>query len=159
VRLHRSKPGSGGYARSRHGRGFAYADRNGRKVTDAATLRRIKSLVIPPAWKDVWISADPIGHIQATGVDVAGRTQYLYHPDWRRRRDRSKFTRVLEDSAALAGLRRQVARDIAVRGFSRRRALALAVRLIDKGLFRVGEDRYAEGDEPTYGMRPSNVVT
>jgi DNA topoisomerase IB len=108
--------------------------------------------VIPPAWRDVWICPDPDGHIQATGLDDAGRRQYLYHPQWRRRRDRRKFRHVRDVGEALPRLRRRVREDLRARGVPARRILALAVRLLELGLFRVGGDVYAGGDEPTYGV-------
>jgi DNA topoisomerase IB len=108
--------------------------------------------MIPPAWTDVWICADQAGHIQATGVDAAGRRQYVYHPVWRERRDRSKFAHVVEVGRRLPRLRRRVRHDLGHAGFVRERVLALAVRLLDRGLFRVGGDEYANGDDPTYGL-------
>ena len=93
---------SDGIARRRRGRGFEYRDARGRRVTDEETLERIRALVIPPAWTDVWICPDPDGHLQAVGTDVAGRRQYLYHPRWRARRDRQKFDRMLDVRAGAA---------------------------------------------------------
>jgi DNA topoisomerase I len=119
-------------------------DDSGRRITDARTVRRIHDLAIPPAWRDVWICPDPMGHLQATGIDAAGRKQYRYHDAWRRRRDREKFRRMLAFGAALPVLRRGVARDLAGRGLGRDRVLACAVRLLDVGLFRVGGEEYAD---------------
>jgi DNA topoisomerase-1 len=147
MRLRRSSPSDPGYGRRRHGRSFTYLDADGTPLTDAAEVDRCRSLVIPPAWNDVWICTDPAGHLQATGVDSAGRRQYLYHPDWRARRDRNKFVHVREVAGRLPRLRRRVTSDLADPDLSRRRVLALAARLIDKGLFRVGSDEY-----PTYGI-------
>src|SRR5699024_7934885 len=93
VRLRRTRPGEPGIRRARRGRGVGYVDADGAPVTDAALRERIDALVIPPAWTDVWICIAPNGHIQATGTDAAGRTQYLYHPAWREQRDRQKFDR------------------------------------------------------------------
>jgi DNA topoisomerase I len=152
VRLRRSKPNTRGYARRRHGRGFSYRDEDGAPLRDAAQLRRIQALRIPPAWRDVWICADPCGHIQATGTDAAGRRQYLYHPDWRRRRDNRKFEHMLEVAGRLPRLRRVLRTHLSDQGLTRRRVLAAAVRLIDLGLFRVGGDQYASGEEATYGI-------
>ncbi|HEY1777567.1 MAG TPA: DNA topoisomerase IB [Solirubrobacteraceae bacterium] len=126
------------------GRGFGYQDAGGDGISDPQTLARIRELAIPPAWRDVWICADPAGHLQATGVDAAGRKQYLYHAAWRQRRDREKFSRMLEFGAALPRLRRAVARDLRARGLGRERVLACAVRLIDVGLFRIGGEEYAD---------------
>jgi DNA topoisomerase IB len=113
---------------------------------------RCQELVIPPAWNDVWICSDPKGHIQATGVDAAGRRQYLYHPQWRVGRDRRKFEHVLEVGAHLPRLRRRVGIDLGRKGLPRERVLALAARLIDEGLCRVGGDEYATGADPTFGV-------
>jgi DNA topoisomerase IB len=152
MRLRRSAPDSPGYTRRRRGSGFSYFDEHGQPLTDAGELDRCRALVIPPAWRDVWICPDPAGHIQAVGTDAAGRRQYLYHPHWRQRRDRRKFDRVLVVAARLPRLRRRVRTDLADRQLSRRRALALAARLIDLGLFRVGGDEYADGEDATYGV-------
>jgi DNA topoisomerase-1 len=115
-------------------------------------IERCRGLVIPPAWSDVWICADPAGHIQATGVDAAGRRQYLYHPQWRLHRDRRKFEHVLEVAHQLPRLRRRVRTDLGRGGLVREQVLALAARLLDLGLFRVGGDEYASGDDPTFGL-------
>jgi DNA topoisomerase I len=161
MRVRRSDPGRPGYARHRRGRGFSYHDRAGRPITDRAELARLRDLVIPPAWRDVWICPDPCGHIQATGVDAAGRKQYLYHSQWRAKRDEAKFDHVLTVAARLPRLRRRVAADLDGRGLSRQRVLATVARLLDLGLFRVGGDEYAGGDEPTYGvatLRPEHAI-
>lgn len=143
-RLRRSDCADPGIARRRCGRGFTYTDPDGERVGDEATLERIASLAIPPAWKDVWICTDPLGHVQATGVDAAGRKQYLYHERWQRRAAQRKFAAMRRFAAALPRLRRAVKRDLARDGVPRERALACAVRLIDLGLFRVGGEEYAE---------------
>jgi DNA topoisomerase IB len=114
-------------------------------------VTRIKALVIPPAWKDVWICPWPNGHIQAVGFDAAGRKQYLYHPRWRERRDQEKFEHMLDFAAALPKVRQTVTAGLAGRGLHRDRVLAAAVRLLDLGFFRVGGERYAE-DNGTYGL-------
>src|SRR5256714_1915072 len=133
-RLRRSDCAGEGIIRRRYGRGFAYVDADGERVEDAETLARIGELAIPPAWKDVWICPDPLGHIQATGTDAAGRKQYLYHARWQRRQAARKFESVREFAGRLPRLRRVVARDLAVDGMPRKRALACAVRLLDLGL-------------------------
>jgi DNA topoisomerase I len=107
--------------------------------------------VIPPAWREVWICRHPRGHLQATGVDAAGRKQYLYHPDWRARRDQQKFDQMLQFAAALPRLRRVVQRDLAAEGVGRDRVLAAAVRLLDRGMFRIGSEDYAEQNQ-SYGL-------
>lgn len=160
MRLRRSNPSSPGYARRRRGRSFTYVDSDGQPIRDEDDLGRLRDLVIPPAWRDVWISPDPRGHIQATGVDAAGRRQYLYHPQWRAKRDAAKFDRVLEVAERLPHLRKQATEDLHVRGMPRVRVLALTARLLDLGLFRVGGDEYASGDEPSYGiatLRPDHA--
>lgn len=140
VRADLAGPGIG---RRRCGRGFRYLAADGTPLTDARALARIKALVIPPAWQDVWICPHPRGHVQAVGTDAAGRRQYLYHELWRERRDQEKFDRVLEFGRALPRLRAVVERDLYGRGLSRERVLATAVRLIDLGFFRPGGEEYA----------------
>jgi DNA topoisomerase I len=144
--LNRSDPRDPGLVRVRAGTAFTYLDAAGNQVTDGPTLQRIKGLAIPPAWTSVWISPDPLGHIQATGVDSRGRLQYRYHPLWREQRDEQKFTHMLRFAAALPGLRDATLRDLGHRRLDRGRVAATAVRLIDVGLFRIGGERYAELD-------------
>jgi DNA topoisomerase-1 len=141
--LRRVSPDSRGYTRRGRGRGFEYIDPDGRRVEDEREVERIRALVIPPAWKDVWICRDPRGHLQAVGTDAAGRRQYLYHEAWRRRRDRAKYRRMESFAAALPTLRAQVDRDLRRRGLPRDRVLACAVRLLDRGPFRIGSEAYA----------------
>ena len=148
--LRRAEPGAGGIRRRRCGRGFRYLDA-GEPVTDERTLARIRALVIPPAWQDVWICADPAGHIQATGTDAAGRRQYLYHSRWRERREQDKHDRVTELGAVLPQVREVVSRHLDGRGLTRDRVLAAAVRLIDLGFFRPGGVEYAE-ENGTFGL-------
>jgi DNA topoisomerase IB len=140
-----------GIRRRRSGRGFRYLGPDGTRLTDAEALARIKALVIPPAWEDVWICPDPHGHIQAVGTDVAGRRQYRYHDRWRELRDREKFDRVLEFGRALPRVRTVVERHLDGRTLSRERVLAAAIRLIDLGFFRPGGDEYA-AENGTYGL-------
>jgi DNA topoisomerase I len=135
----------------RRGKGFAYVDHDGEPVTDEKALRRIKELVIPPAWKQVWICPYPNGHIQAVGTDAAGRRQYLYHQQWQQERNEEKFDRVLEMSAALPDMRRRIAADLRGRGLDRDRVLALALHLLDLGYFRAGSEQYAE-ENNSYGI-------
>ena len=118
---------------------------------DAETLLRIRALGIPPAWKDIWISPDPLGHIQATGVDSRGRTQYRYHQLWREQRDAQKFEHMLHFAGALPSLRAATLHDLNSNGLHRGRVTASAVRLIDLGLFRIGGEKYAELDHH-YGV-------
>ncbi|KUI39837.1 DNA topoisomerase IB [Mycobacterium sp. GA-2829] len=144
MRLRRSTVTGPGLRRVRRGKGFSYYDQNGELITDARTVERINALVIPPAWKKVWICPYPNGHIQAVGTDAAGRRQYLYHQRWQEERNEEKFDRVLQMSAALPEMRRQVAADLGGRGWKRNRVLALALHLLDLGYFRAGGEQYAE---------------
>ncbi|MGE2713357.1 DNA topoisomerase IB [Mycolicibacterium litorale] len=144
MRLRRSVVSGPGLRRVRRGKGFSYQDGNGDAITDPATLDRINALVIPPAWKKVWISPHANGHIQAVGTDAAGRRQYLYHQQWQEERNEEKFDRVLQMSAALPEMRRQIAADLGGRGWQRNRVLALALHLLDLGYFRAGGEQYAE---------------
>jgi DNA topoisomerase-1 len=128
--------------RQRSGRGFTYRDSKGDPVDDA-TRERIVALAIPPAWTDVWIAPHPNGHVQATGVDAAGRRQYLYHDAWRTQKDGLKFDRALELAAALPAARRGVTLDLRRDDLSRERVLAGAFRMLDTGSLRVGSERYA----------------
>jgi len=144
--LIRSDPHGPGVSRVRTGAGFRYYDPAGAEVTDPETLQRIGALVIPPGWKQVWISPDPLGHIQATGVDTRGRTQYRYHQLWREQRDVQKFAHMLRFVAVLPALRSAIVRDLGGHRLERDRVAAGAVRLIDLGLFRIGGEKYAELD-------------
>lgn len=135
-------------------------DPNGAVVRDPATRARLNDLVIPPAWQDVWIAPYANGHIQATGVDAAGRKQYLYHPVWREKQDAAKFDHMLEVARRLPTLRERVGQDLVGRGLGRDRVLATVARLLDMGMFRVGSDQYAAGDDPTFGvstLRPEHA--
>jgi DNA topoisomerase IB len=144
--LARSDPHGPGITRARGREGFWYRDPSGAQITPGQTLDRIRALRIPPAWEDVWISADPLGHIQATGVDSLGRTQYLYHRLWREQRDAQKFVHMLRFASALPALRTAALDDLKRRDLSRDRVVAGVVRLIDLGLFRIGGEKYAELD-------------
>jgi DNA topoisomerase-1 len=150
-RLRRSDPSRPGLTRRRAGRGWVYLDAGGARITDPDVLARIRSLVIPPAWRDVWISPHPNGHIQAVGTDAAGRRQYRYHDVWRQHRDRAKHERVLAVAERLPSMRRRWARDLAGDGLGRDRVMAAAARLLDLGLFRIGGEEYAE-ENNTYGL-------
>ena len=150
-RLRRSDPAEPGIRRVKHGRGFRYLAPDGEAVTDPEVMARIHELVIPPAWKEVWISPYPGGHIQATGIDAAGRKQYLYHSRWRERRDMEKFDDMVAFARALPGLRGHVDEHLQRGDLSREHVLAVAVRLLDKGFFRIGSEDYAVRNE-TYGL-------
>ena len=143
MRLRRVSVEGPGIVRRRRGRGFSYETPAGGPVDDV-TLERIRALAIPPAWTDVWICPDPAGHIQATGLDAAGRRQYRYHDRWRARRDVRKFERMIEFAHALPTLRRRVEHDLGLSGLPRGKALASGVRLLDHALFRIGSEEYVK---------------
>ena len=132
-------------------RGFDYRRPDGSSVRDEATLRRIQSLAVPPAWTDVWICGDERGHLQATGRDARGRKQYRYHPAWRATRDEAKYERTLGFGKALPKIRRRVARDLARRGLPREKVLAAVVKLLEVTLIRVGNDEYARANN-SFGL-------
>jgi DNA topoisomerase-1 len=151
-RLRRADCSLPGIRRVRRGRGFSFVDEaTGKVIDDPDTLERIRSLVIPPAWEGVWICPWPNGHIQAIGTDARGRKQYRYHDRWREHRDRQKFDRMLDFARSLPHLREVADRQLRRRGPTRERVLAGAVRLLDRGFFRIGSEEYAE-DNDTYGL-------
>jgi DNA topoisomerase IB len=150
-RLRRIDCSGPGISRRRRGHGFEYLREDGRAVRDRKTLARIGELAIPPAWKDVWICLDPFGHIQATGIDAAGRKQYLYHDAWHERRGREKFDQTLDFGRKLPKLRKRLAAELVGEELDRAHVLACAVRLLDLGFFRIGSERYVELNE-TYGL-------
>jgi DNA topoisomerase-1 len=151
VRLRRTDFSGPGITRRRAGSGFAYFS-EGERVDELEVLERIRELAIPPAWKDVWICPYPNGHVQATGVDAAGRKQYRYHDAWRTRRDAEKFDEMTRFARALPQLREQVESDLAgAKTLTRERVLACAVRLLDRGFFRIGTEEYAVTNE-SYGL-------
>jgi DNA topoisomerase I len=151
TRLKRADCSGPGIRRRRRGKGFEYLDDDGRRVTEPSVLARILELAIPPAWGEVWICPYPMGHIQATGTDAAGRKQYRYHDKWRERRDAEKFEEMIDFARALPRLRERVAKDIRRRGMPREKVLAAAMRLLDRGFFRIGSENYAEEND-TYGI-------
>lgn len=142
---------SPGLTRRKAGKGFAYLDARGARVTDEKTLTRIRGLAIPPAWTDVWICPKATGHIQATGRDVKGRKQYRYHPDWTSHASGNKFDRLPAFARALPRLRAQVEADLGRRGVCREKVTATAVRLLEITLIRVGNAQYAKQNR-SYGL-------
>jgi DNA topoisomerase-1 len=130
----------------KRGRGFVYFDQHGKRIERPEILERVRSLAIPPAWQEVWICSDELGHLQATGIDAAGRKQYLYHPRWREHRDRQKFRRMEEFGRSLPRLRKRNARHLQGDALDREQVLACAVRLLDVGMFRIGSEQYADDD-------------
>jgi DNA topoisomerase-1 len=145
IRREPSGNGSG------NGKGFRYRDADGRIIRDPETLGRIRSLAIPPAWRDVWICPSPLGHIQATGRDDRGRKQYRYHPRWRQVRDGAKYDRMTAFGRALPRIRAQTDRDLALRGLPRRKVLAAVVQLLERSLIRVGNGEYARSNH-SFGL-------
>ena len=154
-RLRTVSPSDPGWTRRRCGKGFVYLDEHGNRLADDQ-VARIRSLVIPPAWEDVWICPHPSGHLQAVGRDAAGRRQYLYHPDWRVKRDAEKFDRVLELGRKLPRVRNKLVEQLAGPPTDRDTVLAAAVRLIDLGCFRIGTDEYLE-ENGSYGLTTLEV--
>ena len=142
---------SPGIRRERKGDSFAYFRPDGRRVEDEETLNRIKSLVIPPAWTEVWISAAANGHIQATGRDQRGRKQYRYHARWRAVRDADKYERLIEFARVLTRIRGRVRRDLARRGYPREKILATVVQLLETTMIRVGNEEYAK-ENKSFGL-------
>jgi DNA topoisomerase-1 len=140
-----------GLRRVRKGRGFTYIDADGRAVRDQATLERIVSLAVPPAWKEVWICARPRGHLQATGRDARGRKQFKYHPRWRETRDADKYARLLGFARALPRIRARVARDLRLPGLPREKVIATLVKLLETTLARVGNEEYAR-ENGSFGL-------
>jgi DNA topoisomerase-1 len=140
-----------GIRRVKTGSGFSYVGPGGKTVRDAAMLKRIKSLVIPPAWQDVWICLDPDGHVQAVGRDAKGRKQYRYHARWRQIRDETKYDRLLAFGRLLPRIRRRVAKDLAAPNLSRNKILATVVRLLETTLIRVGNEEYARAND-SFGL-------
>src|SRR5919201_3032864 len=141
----------GGWRREGSRGRFRYVDVRGNAITNAEKLERIQSPVIPPAWRDVWISPRPTAKLQATGVDAAGRTQYLYHPEFRAQQDQAKFDRLIRFAERLPDLRAAMAEHMDHDALDRARVSAIATRLINRGWFRVGSERYAR-DSRTYGI-------
>lgn len=140
-----------GIRRKRQGRGFTFVDRDGRAIRDRAERRRIERLAIPPAWTDVWISPDPLGHLQATGRDARGRKQYRYHERWRAVRDETKYGRLVPLARLLTRMRGRVQRDLARQGVPREKVLAAVVRLLEETAIRVGNEEYARANR-SFGL-------
>jgi DNA topoisomerase-1 len=151
MRLRKSTVNGPGLSRVRRGRGFSYVDVDRDRVDDPKVLARIEALVIPPAWKNVWISPYPNGHIQAVGSDVAGRRQYVYHERWQAERSEEKYDRAVSLSKQLPDWRLHLLTDLKGRGVGRDRVLALAQHLIDQGYFRAGGEEYVE-ENGSYGL-------
>jgi DNA topoisomerase I len=151
-RLRRVDCSTPGIERRRRGKGFEYLDQEtGERIAEPEVLVRIKDLRVPPAWKEVWICPHPMGHIQATGLDAAGRKQYIYHQKWREREDQKKFDHMLEFARALPKMRWTWNQHLELENMAKERVLACAARLLDLGFFRIGTEGYAEQND-SYGL-------
>jgi len=158
--LHYTMDSRPGYRRVKHGSTFRYLDAQGRTIRDRVQLDRIRALVIPPAWKDVWICSDPRGHLQAIGRDARGRKQYRYHAKWRQVRDETKYHRLVGFAEALPAIRARTVRDLRSPSLTRNKVLAAVVQLLEKTLIRVGNDEYARENQ-SFGLttlRDSHVA-
>ncbi|HVW86257.1 MAG TPA: hypothetical protein VHB50_16330 [Bryobacteraceae bacterium] len=151
VGLHYVSCNSPGFQRKRAGKGFVYIDCDGAVIRDHEVLRRIHSLVLPPAWDAVWICPLAHGHLQATGIDARGRRQYRYHPHYRKIRNHTKFHRMLDFADALPGIRTRVDRDLGLRGLPREKVIATVVRLLETTFIRVGNEEYAR-ENSSFGL-------
>jgi DNA topoisomerase-1 len=140
-----------GLTRMRWGKGFRYVDATGRSVREPAVLRRVRSLVIPPAWKEVWIRRFESGHLQAVGRDARGRKQYRYHPSYRTIRNETKFARMKAFGEALPGIRRPVEEDLGSRSLGKTKVLATVVSLLDSTAIRVGNEEYSR-ENGSFGL-------
>ena len=140
-----------GIRRRRHGRGFAYLAPDGKAIRDREMLRRFRSLVIPPAWTEVWICPDASGHLQVTARDARGRKQYRYHPRFRQQRDGTKFERMIAFSDVLQAIRERVEHDIALPGLPRPKVMATVVWLLERTLIRIGSNEYAKANK-SFGL-------
>lgn len=140
-----------GYQRKGRGKGFIYLDQNGHLITNKDELTRIKSLRIPPAWKNVWICANPDGHLQATGIDARGRKQYLYHEEWNRRSLANKFDHMAGFGRALPVIRKKIQADLRKDGWPREKVISLVISILDQTALRIGSKAY-EQENGTYGI-------
>ncbi|MHC2992927.1 DNA topoisomerase I [Pontibacter sp. HJ8] len=140
-----------GITRKKAGSGYTYLDRKGERVTDEKTLARIRKLVIPPAWTEVWISPSAKGHLQATGRDAKGRKQYIYHPDWQQARNLTKFGRMITFGKTLPVLRQQIEEDINSKHLDKRKVTAVVLSILDNALIRIGNRHYAKSNQ-SYGL-------
>lgn len=140
-----------GFTRKKWGRGFIYFDPEGVKIEDKATLKRIKSLVIPPNWEEVWICSEENGHLQCTGLDQKKRKQYIYHPEWVKYNQQNKFSRLKSFGQKLPLIRKQIEKDLQQKKWTKTKVLALAVHILDEYYLRIGNQYYAKKNN-TYGL-------
>src|SRR5918993_1179361 len=146
-RLRHSRDGEPGYTRRRSGRGWAYFDEVGERITDRDEIDRLNAIGLPPAYADAWFCRDPHGHLQATGIDARGRKQYRYHENFRKRRDKRKYADCLGFGEALPKLRARVEKDLRKRKLDRDTVLAAVVRLLDTEFIRIGNEEYARSNK------------
>ncbi|MEP6795801.1 MAG: DNA topoisomerase IB [Saprospiraceae bacterium] len=151
IRLVHVSAESLGYTRKGRGKGFEYFDSEGKKTTDKNEINRIQKLRIPPAWKNVWICQNPDGHIQATGIDARGRKQYIYHEEWNRRSQITKFERMIDFGKSLPDIRRRINLDLNKQGWPREKVISLVISLLDKSALRIGNKSY-ELENGTFGL-------
>ena len=151
MRLRHTSPAQRGWTRRRSGKGFVYLDEHGHRITDPETVDRLRGLAVPPAWQDVWLTPYRNGHLQAVGTDAAGRRQYQYHPEWSAQRSERKHAHVIDFARRLPAARKRVRQDLQLSGMPRERVLATAFRLLDRGLFRIGGEHYAE-ENGSFGL-------
>nr|AYC79649.1 DNA topoisomerase I [uncultured bacterium] len=144
MKLVYTSDGAPGYTRKMKGKEFRFFDTTGNEIKDEAEIKRINSLAIPPAWKNVWICPKPNGHLQATGIDTAGRKQYKYHNQWSVIRNQRKHDRMAEFAKALPAIQKKVEEDLSKPGFTREKVLAMAVTVMDKTFIRVGNEAYTK---------------
>ncbi|MDQ3290366.1 MAG: DNA topoisomerase IB [Bacteroidota bacterium] len=140
-----------GFTRKKSGKGFTFLDTKGEKITDPKILERLKKLVIPPAWENIWICPSPNGHIQVTGRDTKGRKQYIYHPEWRNTRSLTKFSRMISFGEKLPAIRQQIEKDLQIRTLNQQKVTAIVLNLLDQSLIRIGNRQYAEANK-SYGL-------
>lgn len=150
-KLHYVEDGAPGFGRASYRGKFRYLDSHGRPLTHPEHLARIQALRIPPAWVSVWICPHALGHLQATGRDAKGRKQYIYHAEWRKRREAKKYAHMLTFGQQLPGLRKQVALDMAAPGLGKQKVLATMVYLLENTLIRIGNDAYARVNQ-SFGL-------
>jgi DNA topoisomerase-1 len=151
ARLIHVSADSAGYQRKGRGKGFEYFDASGKKISDRNELDRITALRIPPAWKNVWVCADPDGHLQATGIDARGRKQYLYHSEWNRRSQLNKFDKMAGFAKALPDIRKRIDLDLRKKGWPREKVVALMIQILDQHSLRIGNRAY-ELENGTFGL-------
>ncbi len=148
--IHSSDEGPG-FSRKKHGKGFMYFDERGDKIKNDTIIKRIKKIGIPPVWGDVWICPDPMGHLQATGLDNRGRKQYLYHEDWIEFQQETKFESLVEFGYALPGIRKKILEDLKGDEWSREKVLALIIGILDETYIRIGNKHYLDINK-THGL-------